>query len=83
MRYARIRLQPGLRHFQLASLKTPAMDLNVNMGDEIYLPVRGGMSPNVGIMPLASPDAAKALLANGTLKPAKSADILDPEANIP
>ena len=69
MRYAKIRLQPGLRHFQLASLKTPAMDLNVNMGDEIYLPVRGGMSPNVGIMPLASPDAAKALLAKALSNP--------------
>jgi len=83
MRYAKIRLQPGLRHFQLVSLKGPVMELNVNMGDEIYLPVRGGMSPHVGILPQASPAVAKELLAKGTLKPAKAADILDPVSNIP
>jgi ankyrin repeat protein len=83
MRYAKIRLQPGLRHFQLVSLKGPVVDVNVNGGDEIYLPVRGGMSPNVGIQPQASPAVAKELFAKGTLKPAKPADILDAASIIP
>jgi hypothetical protein len=78
MRYAKIRLQPGSRRLQLGSLKGPATELTVGMGDLVYLPVKGGQSPNVGILPPTSPAQAQKLLANGSLKPAKDKDILDP-----
>jgi hypothetical protein len=77
--YAKIRLQPGLRRFQLDSIEKPAMELSVREGDHIFLPIRGGSTPNKGIRPLSYPTQALELLQAGSLNYTKDENILAPE----